>query len=305
MRGFRYYIYSLLYNLTKRGYKRGYLFFYNSLISIIRILNHVTWYKGITNEKYFQEDLIVSLTTYGRRIEDVFITIESIFCGKCLPNRIILWVDESFEKVQLPQSLRRLQKKCLEIRFTKDILSYKKLIPTLKEYPYSIVVTIDDDAIYSPLFLYNLLSSYNKQPHFIHANRVHEIALDDKGIIKKYTNWRWNVIEEGPNVFYMQTGVGGVLYPPHSLSDEVFNEDVFMNICRYGDDIWFYAMAVINGVIIYKAHTEDVFGQDYVDIINPKEQALSHHNTDPIISRNDDQIKAVFSRYNILNKLLS
>lgn len=32
-------------------------------------------------------------------------------------------------------------------------------------------------------------------------------------------------------------GVGGILYLPHSLDKEVFNDDVFMDICLNADDV--------------------------------------------------------------------
>lgn len=42
----------------------------------------------------------------------------------------------------------------------------------------------------------------------------------------------------------MALGYGGVLYPPGAFDEEVFNEKVFMRLCPYADDIWFFAMAL-------------------------------------------------------------
>ena len=49
-------------------------------------------------------------------------------------------------------------------------------------------------------------------------------------------------------------GFGGVLYPPHSLSNEVRSSDVFFKLCPFQDDIWFWAMAVINSTKIIPTH---------------------------------------------------
>ena len=69
-------------------------------------------------------------------------TIESIMEQTMKANRIILWLDYSFEKQPLPKALQLLQKRGLEIEYCKDIRSYKKLIPALKKslFPLQIYV---------------------------------------------------------------------------------------------------------------------------------------------------------------------
>ena len=47
----------------------------------------------------------------------------------------------------------------------------------------------------------------------------------------------------------MALGYGGVLYPPGAFDEEVFNEKVFMRLCPYADDIWFFAMALKKGTL--------------------------------------------------------
>ena len=47
---------------------------------------------GISQEKYVDHEIIVSLTTYGSRIYDVALTIESIMEQTMKANRIILWI---------------------------------------------------------------------------------------------------------------------------------------------------------------------------------------------------------------------
>ena len=72
-----------------------------------------------------------------------------------------------------------------------------------------------------------------------------------------------------------------------------------MDICKYGDDIWFYAMALKNGYTVFKSKTIDKTGQDYIELGSPKEVALGIINTDAINCRNDVQIHNVFDRYSI------
>lgn len=257
---------------------------------------------GISKEQYGYSEIIVSLTSYSKRIHEVYLAIESIMQGSLKPNRIILWLSETeFKNKVLPITLQNQTKRGLEIRYCKDIRSFKKLIYTLKDYPEATIITIDDDAIYKFDFIENFIKSHNENPLYIYANRVHRIKTNPDGSLKNYHNWEWNATISTPqknDLFF--TGVGGVLYPPHSLHEEVFNEDVFLKICSTADDVWFNAMARLKGTEIHKSFTHDSKGEDY--LINLKFQAdgLGSTNNNPNNCKNDIQIKSVFEKYHIL-----
>lgn len=51
---------------------------------------------GVSDRRYASHDIIVSLTTYGKRIWDVYLAIESIMQQTFKPNRIVLNLDNSF-----------------------------------------------------------------------------------------------------------------------------------------------------------------------------------------------------------------
>ena len=94
-------------------------------------------------------EIIISLTTYSLRIHNVYIALESLLNQTIKPNRIILWLaEEEFNEANLPISVLRLKERGVEIRFCEDYKSYKKLIPTLREFPEAIIITVDDDVIY-------------------------------------------------------------------------------------------------------------------------------------------------------------
>ena len=68
--------------------------------------NILHWHEpGISSEKYCDHDIIASITTYGKRIYDVHLTIESLMEQTMKANRIILWLDYSFENKPLPNAL--------------------------------------------------------------------------------------------------------------------------------------------------------------------------------------------------------
>lgn len=257
---------------------------------------------GITNKKNNKNEIIVSLTTYGKRLFDVAITIESIMQGSMKPNRIVLWLGEDMRNITLPITLQKQQNRGLEISYCKDIRSYKKLIPTLKKYPEASIITIDDDAIYEYDLVEKLVNMHKLYPQSIIANRIHQMVLDQIGKPVSYMKWNWyaNPKESSPLNFF--TSGGGVLFPPHSLNIEVFNEHVFTDICKYADDVWWNAMALKEGTNVLKCYTHDKRGEDYLMNMNVQDIGLFKINTVGECG-NDKQIKAVYERYDLWEKL--
>lgn len=253
---------------------------------------------GISNERLCRDEVIVSLTTYGKRLRDVYITIESIMQGSVKPNRLILWLAEEYEGQELPVTLQKQHNRGLEIRYCKDTRSFKKLIPALQAFPDACIITVDDDVIYPFDFLETLLQSYKANPHAIHANRVHEISIDAKGIPMPYLQWKSCKITGESSILNFATGVGGVLYPPHSLDSRIFDEQSFMTLCPTADDIWFFAMGHLNGYYVSKSPTRDPLGNDFLenqvvqDVALKMVNKLGEH-------RNDIQLLAVLQKYNI------
>lgn len=256
---------------------------------------------GISIEKIASNDVIVSLTTYGRRIHDAYLAIESIMQGTVKPNKIILWLsEEEFGKKDLPITLQKQKIRGLEIKYCKDIRSYKKLVYTLKEYPEACIITIDDDVIYNFDLVENLIASHKINPNCIWANRIHEMTYNNNGSLKSYLQWNMcsqvNAQALKNNFF---TGCGGTLFPPNSLHTETLNDDVFMNICPTADDVWFNAMARLKGTEIRKSFTHSLNGEDFVVNGRLQSDGLCAINNNSENCRNDEQIKAVFEKYGI------
>ena len=257
---------------------------------------------GITDEKYCDHDIIVSLTTYSKRIYDVHLTIESIMEQTMKANRIILWLDYSFEKQPLPKALQLLQKRGLEIEYCKDIRSYKKLIPALKKYPDDAIITIDDDLIYEFDLLEKLIMAYQQTPSYIYCNRHHVMQLNEQGKLLPYLQWQWESNDMEANIMNFPTTGAGTLFPPHSLDEEVFNESVFSEICKYADDVWFKAMAMKKGTLSKKVYTHNPKGIEYFENEEVQDIALWRINTQGAML-NDRQIEAVFTKYNLYQLL--
>ena len=206
---------------------------------------------GVTSEKR-NTQLIVSLTTYPARINFVYKTITTLLQQTVKPDRIILWLAEpQFPEKQLPENLTRLQEYGLEIKWVeKDIRSFKKLIPSLKEYPEDIIITVDDDNYYDKRLVEYLYNSYLEAPDCIHARQAFVVKKDkDKNLVMKARNYVYNSTYL-PSYLNEPVGCGGVLYPPHSLDENVLNEEQFMQKVPTNDDLWFWAHALIKGTKI-------------------------------------------------------
>lgn len=248
---------------------------------------------GISKEKIADKEVIVSLTTYGERYNQVYITIESLMQQTIKANRIILWLDNSFMDKPLLPILKRQTERGLEIRYCKDLGSYKKLIPALKEFPESIIITTDDDVIYNIRMIEKLVNAYNNNPHFIYCNRMHRIKLGDSGVLP-YREWEKGILDVKQNILNFPVGIGGILYPPYCFNDEIFNEEFFLKNCPNGDDIWFKAMALLNNFQAKKAEvsfTQDDYWEN--DILSPR--GLQKENVEKNL--NDIKFKNVFNSY--------
>lgn len=257
---------------------------------------------GVTSEKYLEKSLVVSLTSYGERVREVALTIESLMEQTILPNKIILWLSE--HEKYIPESLRLLEKRGLEINFCRDIKSYKKLIPSLNKYPDDIIVTVDDDVFYEFDLLENLIEAHKKYPYDILAHRMHRIVLDRNNDVASYKLWKHCIKDYQPSFLNFAVGVGGILYPPRSLDDRVFDESVFMDICKSGDDIWFKCMSILNNVKTRSVFSHDKNGEDYIPNMKLSDSGLFSENVLGD-NRNDSQIKAVFKKYGITDILKS
>ena len=203
---------------------------------------------GINTQKR-EKKLIVSLTSFPDRMKDIHYCIFSLLNQSIKPDEVVLWLaKEQFPngEYDIPNKVLKLKKNGLTIKFCKDIRSYKKLIPALKEYPEDIIVTSDDDLYYQKDWLEKLYDEYKKNPDCIIGHRGRKIQFDSNLKLKEYM--KWDLVEKNcePTYKLLMTGAGGILYPPHCFNEKVFDEKTFMKNYKFTDDIWFWAMAVMN-----------------------------------------------------------
>jgi hypothetical protein len=193
--------------------------------------------------------LILSLTTYGERLQTVHKTIQSLIKQTKKADKILLWLDQNeFSSDTLTQELKKLISKQFEIKFCPNWRSYKKLIPAVIEYPNAVIITFDDDIIYPSTLVGDLYKEHLISPQSIIASRGRIINIEE-GDFAPYPSWQFlrNPSKISAQYCVVPIGYGGVLYPPNSLHEEVLNEKKFMSLAPHADDLWFKAMALLTG----------------------------------------------------------
>ncbi len=191
-----------------------------------------------------QADVIVSLTSYGRRVEKgvVCYSVYSILRQTVQPKRIILWLSETeWNDGNLPEKVAALRKKGVEIRYCEDMRSYKKLLPTLALCPEDTIITIDDDVIYSKHLVATLWEEHLSHPKDIIGTLVFQAD-------EQVTYPLWKKAPQGAaDVRYFTVGAGGVLYPKGSLRAEMLDYEKAKQYAPMADDVWFWAASVAAG----------------------------------------------------------
>ncbi len=263
------------------------------LIVKIKLVNLFSNKSGVNSSS----DVIISLTTFPKRFNNIYIVIESILNQSYKPKKVRLYLSkEEFSEDINDKKIKRLIKRGLEIIYVNENLkSYKKLLYSLKEFNNYKIITIDDDAIYKKDFIKNLINESNKNPNLIIANRCVKITKTHDNDLEKYINWKPAKVKSiSFNNF--ATGLGGILYPPGSLNLEVFNKYEFTKICKDADDIWFKAMSLLNNTkVLYTGRN------DYYSIKRFQLSPLWFENVTN--GKNDEKIKKTFEHYKLISKI--
>jgi hypothetical protein len=189
-------------------------------------------------------DLIVSLTSYPLRFPTLGLTLQRLLCQSFHPDRIILWVSKEAAAL-LPEDVMALKYGPMEILTTQDIGPHTKIIPTLRLFPRSVIVTADDDVDYWPTWLEELVFAWSGSTREIVCHRAHEITVDAAGYPRPYGEWIYETPLPKDSIYLFPTGVSGVLYPPGCLSEKVFDINSLLKLCPRNDDLWLYWMGRI------------------------------------------------------------
>lgn len=241
--------------------------------------------------------IIASLTSFPFRIKTIHIVMERIFNQTLLADEVHLYLaKEQFPNREndLTTELIEFCKKGLKIIWVdEDLRPHKKYFYVMQNHSDDIVITLDDDVIYDLDVFEKLYNSYLKYPNAVSAMRARAIKFNENNQFKSYSEWNnCSDITSGPSMSLLAIGVGGTLYPPNCMHNELFNIDNIFNLCPDADDLWLKTMQIMNNtptVLVKKS-------ERIIHIDGSQEITLHHENL--YENKNDIQINSIFNVYN-------
>ncbi len=274
---------------------------FSVIASIVKIKARKFDRVGIYENSGIAPKLIVYLTSYNARINYTYFCIFSLLNQSLKPDKVILWLaEEEFPDKNVPEQILKLEKNGLTIKWCKNTKSYKKLVSALNDFPDDIIVTADDDLYYPKNWLRKLYISYLKNPENVHCHRAHRILFDKEKNILPYDKWEFEICGSSTSFRNFFTGIGGVLYPPKVLHKDVLKEKLFTKLAPNADDIWFWAMAVLNNTKI-EVIKNNINGFDNFERLNAKLYNIKRFaglcDKNLYEGQNDTQLKNVLDYY--------
>ena len=305
-------VYDAFFRLRKRARKRSLIGKSQSKLDR-QMLNTCEWFFNVPVAHWFErhcshqmgttkvkraQRIVVSLTTYPKRISTVWLTIETLLRQSVKPDEIILWLAEpQFPEglSELPSSVLRLQDRGLTIRFCDDLRSHKKYFYALQEYAEDLVILADDDMFYPRDTIQKLLQMHKRWPEDICCITAQVIEPTFSAVPSVWRN-------PNPNEHTLQhtdriqafTG-SGTLIPPKALPEEAFDKEAIRQLCPYADDLWITFMARRNGT---RLSTLKKWRPFPVSIYGTAEGSLYYINGEG--AQNDVQWKNLLEHYGTL-----
>jgi len=235
------------------------------------------------------DELIVSLTSHPPRFGTLAKTLRGLLAQSIAADRTVVWLTKEHSKL-LPPDVLELRDAGLTIGICEDMRSYAKIIPALEQWPDAYIVTADDDLYYEPKWLEALVDGAVPGERVIVCRRVMR-PKSQPGKYVPYMDWDWDFItNEEVREDLFPTGVGGVLYPPHSLAPEVLDRAAFTKLAPTEDDMWLFWMGRRAGSKVRQV------GGGFAQVTWDGSQTTSliSQNSD---GRNDSQMAAIMAAY--------
>ena len=177
--------------------------------------------------------LYISLTSIFQNQEILLETLISLLNQKLLPDKIFIYLsiepflkdigftDKEITNESLKELLSKNENKII-INWTENIGPYRKLLPLLKEKwdEDCIIITVDDDTVYSENLIENFYNEYCK----------YKCIISNRGFTPKLINndlETFDYYEHDKNkskfIYNFPTGKGGILYKPDFFHKYSFN----------------------------------------------------------------------------------
>lgn len=185
-------------------------------------------------------DFVVSFTSHFQRTHFIEAAVNELRHQTLLPKIVEINIPRGFD-FALSHEFSTSFPAHIEINRVEDYGPATKLLPTLLRHPDLPIITIDDDAHYRPELFEDLVSFSLAFPGRRVAARARFVPPGKHPWLIPYIFWPKIMLPE-PIVESraLPLGAEGVLYPPDSLEDSVWDIDTMMRTSPKNDDLWFW-----------------------------------------------------------------
>ncbi len=193
--------------------------------------------------------IVLSLTSFPKRFATLHICLKSLLDQTVKADKIIVWLGPDVQESDITEEMRSLEQYGVEYVFVPlDLKPHKKYYYAMQKYSDAVIITVDDDVVYEADTVETLMETHRKYPRAVCARRVHYITMEDQQILP-YNEWKLECRDvKTPSFRLIPTGVGGVLYPPHLLYQDIFDIEKIQALCLNADDIWLKWMELLADV---------------------------------------------------------
>lgn len=245
---------------------------------------------------------IVSLTTFPKRLPNLWMVLYSIFRQTMRPAKIVVTLIEDEVpggKESLPLTLRYFEDKGVEFLFEKENLRpHNKYFYCRQKYPNRDVITIDDDLLYYPDTIERLLKLHQQYPNNVCTNRSTKIMWDENGFCtSRY--WPEVLNNAGPSLYLIALGYSAVLYPACFQPSLLYNAELIRKLSLGTDDLWLRAVEIVENIKVvngcYYAHPMTLPSSQTI--------ALQKHNCANTNNGNDINWKKLDCHFGLFSKI--
>lgn len=134
----------------------------------------------VSNNKV-KSDIVVCMTSWANRIENVAQVAADIWNGFAEPSKIVLTLCKGeFPYKNLPNELAHMVNDgYVELNWVNDnIKSFKRFIPYMATHPDDkmTIVTVDDDRRYSSMFLYKMITAAMTHQNYVVSADIYPVG---------------------------------------------------------------------------------------------------------------------------------
>lgn len=252
----------------------------------------ITWkFYNIIARSLTDSNVVISLTSYPPRYDNLHLTLYSLLSQSRRPNKIILNISKG-QEIKLPEKVKALiNRNLIYLVIVDELGPGKKIIPSLISHPESIIVTADDDIYYPRTWLKELYYGWSGNNKNAAAHRIHLISIEKEESIGRYIDWDKESKSAEISKINFGTSGGGMLFPPKVLCELAIKTEEYKKYAFFQDDIWLYWMIRMNNGV-----TEPTkYSYKLITWNGSQKQALVHKNV--FGNKNDECVKNLIEAY--------